>query len=253
VRILITGGRSRVAQAIALDREARGDEICLTASSESSCRALRDSCVDRGIRASCAVFDLAKPAAVSPGLDAQLRQAEGLILNAATAVETLDLFHRVPAGEVDAAVDADVKGNLSLLRAVLPGMAERGFGRIVFISSVSVAMGTSRYGRYCLTKAALEGLVLNLAVDYGHLNVLSNIVRLGVFRTGRTERFWSREKYARRAASLIPQGALGDVDALPEAIHPLLSARQYINGSVVTVAGGLPLLRSAGLAGREDE
>jgi 3-oxoacyl-[acyl-carrier protein] reductase len=252
VRLLITGGNSSIALALAVDRIARGDEVSLTASSEASRETLLATCRERGIRAACLLFDLRAPGEHPPELDERLGSIDGLVLNAATPVRTLAPFHALPADQVEATIDADIKGNLSLLRSVLPGMQARRFGRIVLVSSVSVAMGTSRYGAYCLTKSALEGLMRNLAVDYGEHNVLSNTVRLGIFRTRRTERFWSREKYVRRAASLVPQGALGEVESLPEAIHPLLSERQYINGSVVTVSGGLPLLRVRSLAGEAD-
>lgn len=252
MRLLITGGNSSIAQALAVDRIARGDEVWLTASTEASRETLLATCRERGIRAACLVFSLSAPEEHPPELDERLRDLDGLVLNAATPVRRLAPFHALPADEVETTIDADIKGNLYLLRSVLPGMLGRRFGRIVLVSSVSVAMGTSRYGAYCLTKSALEGLMRNLAVDYGEHNVLSNTVRLGIFRTRRTERFWSREKYVRRAASLVPQGALGEVESLPEAIHPLLSERQYINGSVVTVSGGLPLLRVRSLAGEAD-
>ena len=188
MRILITGGHSSIAQAIAADRAARGDEVCLTASSRASCKNLAAKCRDRRIEATCAVFDLAHPRRTGRRLDDFLRAADALILVAATPVRTLNRFHAIPAEETDASIDADIKGNLHLLRRVLPGMLERSFGRIVFVSSVSVAMGTPHYGTYCLTKSALEGLILNLAVDYGDHNVLSNVVRLGVFKTSRTQR-----------------------------------------------------------------
>jgi 3-oxoacyl-[acyl-carrier protein] reductase len=253
VRILITGGNSSIAQALAIDRLVRGDEVILTASSDASRETLLDTCSHRSISASCAVFDLRHPETCSTGFGECLQTIDGLILNAATRVRVLDRFHELPGDEVDAAIDSDIKGNLFLLRRVLPGMAKRRFGRIVFVSSVSVVMGTARYGVYCLTKSALEGLMLNLAVDYGGCNVLSNVVRLGLFKTRRTERFWRREKYARAASLLVPQGTLGEVSALPEAIHPLLSATQYINGSVVTVSGGLPLLKTLPAASRTND
>jgi len=253
MRIVITGGRSSIAQAIALDRCARGDEVCLTASSPASLEDLEAQCRQRGIGADGVLFDLRRPGMASEAFDARLRAADALVLVAATPVRTLDRFHAVPAAEVDEAVEADIKGNLHLLRRALPGMLDRAFGRIVFVSSVSVPMGTSHYGAYCLTKSAVEGLILNLAVDYGDQNVLANIVRLGVFRTGRTGRFWSRTRYAARAAAAIPQGTLGEPGAAAEAIQPLLSPSQYINGSVITVAGGLPLVRTSAFRAREDE
>jgi NAD(P)-dependent dehydrogenase (short-subunit alcohol dehydrogenase family) len=51
---------------------------------------------------------------------------------------------------------------------------------------------------------------------------------------------------------MVPQGVLGHPDAVPEAVHPLLSPRQYINGTVITVAGGLPLLSAGAIRARTD-
>ena len=240
MEILITGGNSLIAQAMALDRIRRGDSVILTASTESRLEKLQSWCCENG--ASCAVFNLLTPERCST-LDEHFATVDGLILNAATRTETLDRFHMLPADEVDAAIDANIKGNVFLLRKVLPWMEQKNFGRIIFISSVSAAMGTSRYGLYCLHKAALEGLILNLAVDYASCNVLANIVRLGIFRTSRTEQFWKREKYEKRASSVIPQGQLGDPGSIPDAIHPLMCANQYINGTIINISGGLPLMK----------
>jgi 3-oxoacyl-[acyl-carrier protein] reductase len=243
VKILITGGNSLIAQSIAFDRIARGDSVVLTAASLSSLSQLETTCRRIGQGATCLLFDLLSPDECSAGCDGMLAEIDGLILNAATPTETRDVFHRLPRHEVDAAIDGNIKGNVYLLRKALPGMQERKFGRIVFISSVSAVMGTAHYGAYCLHKAAIEGLIFNLAVDYARDNVLANIVRLGIFRTARTEEFWGREKYVRRVAGVIPQGEFGDPGSIPDAIAPLLSVKQYMNGSVVTIAGGLPLVR----------
>jgi 3-oxoacyl-[acyl-carrier protein] reductase len=145
--------------------------------------------------------------------------------------------------EIQSVLSQDVVGNLRLLQAVLPGMIERRFGRLVLISSMTVPMGSGRYGLYSLSKGALESLFLNLAVDYGSYNILSNIVRPGTIRTQRTKRFWSREKYVEKVNAFIPQGAMGTPAQVAEALDPLLSATSYMNGSVVAVSGGLPLVR----------
>jgi 3-oxoacyl-[acyl-carrier protein] reductase len=243
VKLLITGGNSIIAQSMARDRILRGDAVCLTASSESSLETLRSACSADTTGISCFIFDLLDPQRHLPALEEHIADLDALILNAATRTHTLDHFHALPEDEVSASIDANIKGNLFLLRRILPIMLKRRFGRIVFISSVSVAMGTSHYGLYCLHKAAMEGLMLNIAVDYAEHNILANIVRLGVFKTPRTESFWAHGHYAKRAAALIPQGTLGEPDSIPEIIHPLLSLNQYINGSVLTISGGLPLVK----------
>jgi 3-oxoacyl-[acyl-carrier protein] reductase len=243
VKLLITGGNSLIAQSIARDRILRGDAVSLTASSENSLEALKTACSPDSIGMSCFIFNLLDPLRHLTALDENIADIDALILNAATRTETLDYFHALSEEEVSTSIDANIKGNVFLLRRVLPVMLQRGFGRIIFISSVSAGMGTSQYGPYCLHKAAIEGLMLNIAVDYAGHNILANIVRLGVFKTPRTEAFRERGRYTKRAAALIPQGELGEPDSLPEVIHPLLSRKQYINGSVITVSGGLPLVK----------
>jgi 3-oxoacyl-[acyl-carrier protein] reductase len=126
-------------------------------------------------------------------------------------------------------------------------MVERKFGRVVFVSSLSVAQGTSRFPYYCAAKSALEGLFINLGVDYGEHNVFFNIVRPGIIATERTKRFWKRSHYLKTLEKVIPVMKLGQAPQVAEALDPLLSPTGYMNGSTITVSGGLPMLRSAGL------
>lgn len=217
--------------------------VALTASSEISLEMMKTAYGADEARIGCFVFNLSDPQRHLTALDEAIADIDALILNAATRTETLDYFHALPEEEVSASIDANIKGNVFLLRRVLPVMMKRKFGRIVFISSVSAGMGTSYYGAYCLHKGAIESLMLNIAVDYAGHNILANIVRLGAFKTLRTESFRMRGRYAKHAAALIPQGTLGEPDSLPEVIHPLLSLKQYINGSIINVSGGLPLVK----------
>lgn len=48
-------------------------------------------------------------------------------------------------------------------------------------------------------------------------------------------------------AQIIPQGRMGETDQVAEALDPLLSQTSFMTGSVLTVSGGLPLMRSEGL------
>ena len=128
-------------------------------------------------------------------------------------------------------------------------MMEQKLGRLVLISSMSV-LGSSRYPLYGTCKSALEGMFVNLAVDYGEFNITSNILRPGFIATKRTERFWKRSDYMKKVGELIPLKRLGTGDDIAEALAPMLAKNCYMNGATVNCGGGLPAIRMDGLMGR---
>lgn len=248
MRVLVTGGGSDIGRSIVRRRLALGDEVFLTASSEESLAETLARYKAEGLEPRGLVLDLSASAASEPALAPVLAEGlQGLVLNAWTRRPPLHRFHELPQAALEADVQANLMGNLWLLRRVLPTMVEARYGRIVFISSVSTVNGTGRYGAYVLCKSALEGLVRNLAVDYGELNVLSNTVRLGIFKTARTKKYWTRPQYVERMGGVIPQGTLGEPEHVGEVLDPLLSAHQYINGAVLDITGGLPMVRMEGV------
>ncbi|MCM2277152.1 MAG: SDR family oxidoreductase [Oligoflexia bacterium] len=246
MKTLITGGSSEIAQALARRRAAAGDDVCITASSRESLDATLADYSEKGIPARGFVFSLDEPEATDAEGLQRIREAEAIVLNAAPRIPKLKLFHEIPWEKQKAAIDSAVLGNLWLLKQALPEMKARRFGRLVFVSSLSVLTGTSRFGLYCSAKGALEALFVNLAVDYGEFGICANIVRPGIIATSRNRRYWKRSHFAEKMPELIPMRALGAPDQVAEALEPLLSPTTYMNGSTITVSGGLPMLRSQG-------
>jgi 3-oxoacyl-[acyl-carrier protein] reductase len=246
MKLLITGGSSEMAMAIAKSRFAKGDEILVTASSAESLKECLETYKAAGIKAEGLVFDLANPAG-SAEAEKKLATIDALILNAATRSVKLRTFTDWDEADGEKYLRTNIDGNLWVLHRAIPGMKERKFGRVVFISSLSAATGTSRFPYYCLAKSALEGLMFNLAVDYGEFNVFFNVLRPGIIATERTKRFWKRSHYLEKIQKIIPAMKLGQADQIAEAVDPMLSANTYMNGSVLQVSGGLPMTRSAGI------
>jgi 3-oxoacyl-[acyl-carrier protein] reductase len=248
MRLLITGGSSDIAFAIAQRRIQQKDRIIITSSSEKSLQQTLQHYAQQGLEVSGFVYDFANPQASDNDITDLLQQEplDGVILNACTRVPFLRKLHALPYEAVQAYINNNVSGNLWLIHRLLPHFLEHQFGRLVLISSLSAATGTSRYGAYCATKAALEGLFLNLAVDYSANNILVNTLRAGLIKTSRTEQFWKHPVYQSKVAQIIPQGTMGTAEQVAEAMDPLLSTTSFITGTVLTVSGGLPLLRSEG-------
>ncbi len=248
MKICITGGGSEIAQAIALRRLKLGDEIIISSSSEETLKKSLGFFEKEGFTVQGFVFSLENPEASKTEFQKIVNlDFDALILNASTKVASLKPFHEIEPSEFKSEIDTNVYGNAWLLRMTLPMMIANKFGRLVFVSSLSAVQGTSRYGGYCLIKSGMEGLFLNLAVDYGQHGISSSIVRPGLIATSRNKKFWSRGHYAEKMQAIIPQGSFGTPTSVAEAIDPLISKNSYMNGSIVTVSGGLPLMNSKGL------
>jgi 3-oxoacyl-[acyl-carrier protein] reductase len=248
MNILITGGSSDIAQALAQRRIDVGDKIIITCSNEKSLQETLKQYEQKKMSVRGFVYNFSTPEICEQELETLLQEPiNGLVLNAFTRVTQLRKLHALPYNAVRTYIDTNLHGNIWLIHRLLPSMLTNKFGRLLLISSLSSVTGTSRYGAYCAAKAALEGLFFNLAVDYSTNNILSNIIRVGLIKTSRTEQFWKNPLYQEKMAQIIPQGTMGEPNQVAEAMDPLLSTTSFITGSVITVSGGLPLIRSEGL------
>jgi 3-oxoacyl-[acyl-carrier protein] reductase len=84
-------------------------------------------------------------------------------------------------------------------------------------------------------------------VDYGSFNILSNVLKLGIIQTSRTQKFWKKDEYQKKMGRIIPQGKLGTPQEVANALPCFFDREQYINGSSLFVTGGLPMMQSKGI------
>lgn len=243
MNVLITGASSDISKAMVEELEPRGMKITLTSSSQEGIK--KSEAYWKGKKeVNHFLYDFCSPG----NCEKEIKDSSPdiLILNAWKKVDELKYLHEFSFEEIRSELLDNIQGNIELIKAVLPQMIEKKFGRIVFISSVTAISGTSKYGPYCMSKAALEGLIKNIAVDYGKYNITANTLRPGITKTERTKRFWEREYYAKRMAKGIPLLRLGDPEDIARAIIPLIDKNCYITGSELNVSGGLPLISTAG-------
>ena len=104
-----------------------------------------------------------------------------ILVNNAATVEPLGPTAAVPAAELRRAFELNVVAPAALTAAVLPGMLDAGWGRIVNVSSGIVARPDSmvRFNAYATTKAALEAHTVNLAAELRGTGVTVNAYRPG--------------------------------------------------------------------------
>lgn len=219
-----------------------GDTVWVTASSEVTLEECERIYKPLGVES--LFFDLAKPEMQSTKLQTLLEtEIEAVVFNAAPETRMLKRLHEFSSEEVASAMNTNISGNFWILKNILPQLMKNKFGRLVFISSIG-AMGGSRYPVYATYKSALEGMFLSIANDYGEFDITANILRLGVMRTKRTERFWKRTDYMQGIGQAIPLKKLGSPESAAEAIQVFLTRECYVTGATLHCTGGLPLVRS---------
>jgi 3-oxoacyl-[acyl-carrier protein] reductase len=139
-------------------------------------------------------------------------------------------------------------GPLRLARLALPGMADRGFGRLVFVTSTVVRQPQPDLAVSVVLRAAVTAAAKLLSHEYADRGVTVNCVAPGATDTGRRrEVLVSRaERAGRPVAELeaedareVPAGRPGTPDEIAAAVAFLASTDAgYVNGTVLTVDGG---------------
>ena len=131
----------------------------------------------------------------------------------------------------------NIKSMFVTCQAALPGMLERGFGRIINISSVHSQLHAPGYVIYSATKGAINEFTRNLAVDIGHPNITANVIAPGAIHVERYERDNVDES---NLIGGIPSASVGTPSDIAGAVTYLASEdARYVNGAVLFVDGGL--------------
>jgi len=154
----------------------------------------------------------------------------------------------VDLAEVDRQFDAMVKPLLALTLALLPGMRERGWGRILTIASSGVVQPIPHLPISNSLRAALVGFMKTLAGEVARDGITVNVLAPGRIATARTGSIdaaaasrsgKSEAEVARDSAAAIPAGRYGTVEEFGAVAAFLAGAgASYVTGSVIRVDGG---------------
>ncbi|MCP2167612.1 SDR family NAD(P)-dependent oxidoreductase [Goodfellowiella coeruleoviolacea] len=186
----------------------------------------------------CDVTDRAGVHAAVAAVEAALAPIGALVNNAGITSPTR--FLEVSDAEWDRIFEVNVRGSYLMTKRVVPGMVDRGFGRVVNLSSVSAERGGGVFGgvAYSAAKAALLGFSRALARELGPHGVTVNAVAPGLVDTDITAGRLAPERKAAMAAE-IPTGRLGVVDDVAQVIEFLCRPQSgYITGATYDVNGG---------------
>ena len=137
-------------------------------------------------------------------------------------------------------------GAMNVLHCVLPGMVERGRGKVVNIASDAGRVGSSGEAPYSACKGGIIALTKTLARELASKNIQLNVVCPGLTQTGMLEQFMqgagNPEKLREAYRRAIPIGRLGKPEDIPGAVLFFASDdADFITGQVLSVSGGLTM------------
>jgi acetoacetyl-CoA reductase len=159
-----------------------------------------------------------------------------LVNNAGITVDKT--VRRMTPAEWDRVIHVNLSGAFYLSRAVLQHMLDRGYGRIVNISSVVGSAGGFGQANYAAAKSGMFGLTMSLALETANKGITVNTVTPGYTSTEMTAVIPAdvMEKIVAR----IPVGRLGDPNEVARVVEFLADPESaYITGQVYPVNGGL--------------
>lgn len=192
----------------------------------------------------CNITDRAEVDAAVAAAEAALGPIAVLVNNAGWDV--FKPFVKTVPAEWDRLIAINLTGALHMLHAVLPGMAERKYGRIVNVASDAARGGSSGEAVYSACKGGLVALSKTLAREHARQSITVNVVCPGPTDTallaGVAEGARDPAKLIEAFKSAIPLGRLGQPDDLASAITFFGSDDAgFITGQVISVSGGLTM------------
>lgn len=148
-------------------------------------------------------------------------------------------FTDIEARDFARLVDTDLSAGQALIRLLVPGMVERGWGRLILVTSIAATLAAPGASSYIAAKAGLEALSRALAAELGDKGITSNAISPGFFATETNEALIASTAGERMRLRCPAKRWADPAEIAGAAIFLASPAASYVNGHTLTVDGGV--------------
>ncbi|MCW2940911.1 MAG: short-chain dehydrogenase/reductase [Actinomycetia bacterium] len=233
---VVTGGAGGIGRAICRDLAALGARVVIAdldlAAASGLAKELPGALAMR--------VDLLDPAGIDSFV-AEVGPVDVLVHNAGVSI--VEPFTQSDPANWDLMWRINLRAPMQLTRGLLPGMTERGWGRLIFISSDGARAGSGGEGAYAATKSGLFGLAKTLAREAARGGVTSNVVCPGPTDTPMVRAVGEQHPgLLEKLAKQIPLRRIAQPEDIAGLVAFLSTDRaEYITGQTLSVSGGITM------------
>jgi len=241
---LVTGGSGGLGGVHCLSLAAAGFKVAVAAHTHfDKAKAVVEKIKSMGTQAMAIKMDVSNEDEVEKGIqevEKTLGPIDVLVNNAATGIVRAAAIAKTKIQDWAGDLSVNLTGPFNTIKRCLPGMMERGWGRIINISSIAGTMGGAGQCSYAATKAGLIGLTKTVALETARKGVTCNALVLGVIDGGAFHEVAPefQERIVKRMAMRRP----GTPQELSNVVVFLASEESsYLTGEAIEISGGANL------------
>jgi NAD(P)-dependent dehydrogenase (short-subunit alcohol dehydrogenase family) len=235
---LVTGASRGIGAAIAAALDRAGARVALAARTVDALAQVAAGLDNDPVVLEADLADPEVPARLAACAEEELGSVDVLVNNAALGGRML--LRDVTADVIDRMYAVNVRAPLLLVAALAPGMAARGSGSIISLSSVSGVVGTPHRNVYAATKGAIDAATRSLASELGPQGIRVNSVAPGVVDTD----MWARNKAIAGVVEMVeaqtPLRRWSAPADVADVVTFLASdAARFVTGETICADGGM--------------
>ena len=238
---VITGSSRGIGRAIAEALASAGAKVVISSRKLDKCKEVAAAINEAGgeaIAVPCNISHKDQLRALVDKALASWGRIDILVCNAAVNPYYGPLLD-IPDDAYDKIMSTNVRSNLWLCNMVIPGMAKRGGGSVIIVSSIAAFIGSRKLGAYGLSKAADVALARNLAAEWGEANVRVNCINPAIIRTDFARALWENEEVYDKAVQGYALKRIGEAHEIAGAALFLAArASSFMTGQTLVIDGG---------------